>query len=143
MLSYKTILAVQVLAILNREEGCKYSITELKAKSGLQYTEVGRVVRQLIKYGWLTSNSKNKHSITEYMRTRTLYDLVLITDGGVIMGFNVDQAYLPFWGETAKKSIPHAIRFNEELCQRTEDMLQSITIMELITEVQKTEPCMK
>jgi len=136
MLSYKTILAIQILFLLNKEEKKGLSISDLKLRAKLNALGIGQAVRQLIKYGWLASDNRNRHSVTAHARTRTLYDLVLVMDGAIVMGQNVNPDEIPFWGTTAKECIPHTVKFNEGIGRRFEDMLKNITVLELITEVE-------
>lgn len=133
MLSYATILAIQVLYLLNRADEKGLTISEMKYKARLDATGIGRAVRQLCKHGWLKSRSKYKYVATEVIRARTLHDLVIVMDGAVIMGVNTDPAVLPFWGATAQTAIPHAIRFNQHLGLQFSETLKNITLKELIT----------
>lgn len=136
MLSYATILAIQVLYLLNRVDEQGSTISEMKYKARLDATGIGRTVRRLCKHGWLKSRSKYKYVYvaTEVIRTRTLHDLVIVMDGAVIMGVNIDSALLPFWGATSQTAIPHAIRFNQHLGLQFSETLKNITLKELITE---------
>ena len=134
MLSYRTILAIQALSVLGQEERFGITITDLKVKTGIKDTKIGWVVRELIRYGWLTSDSRNRHSMTDYARRSTLYDLVVVMDGDVVMGPNINTDYVPLWNKALLKPLSHAVELNEALRDEFTAILKATGIMELITD---------
>jgi hypothetical protein len=133
MLSYKTILAIQVLFLLNRADERGLTIADLKYEARLNATGIGHAVRQLCKRSWLVPGTKYRYTIAEDVKTRTLYDLVVVMDETVLLSQYVNREYVPYWGATAKEHIPHVVSFNEMLSLQFSQMLLSIKLKEIIT----------
>lgn len=136
MLSYNTILAIQVLHLLNRADKEGLSISNIKYRAGLNAMSIGWVVRQFCKCGWLASGSKSRYIISTDLGSKTLYDVVIAMDKILVLGYHSNHHQVPFWGQAAKESIPHTVGFNEGIGRRLRDTLKSITVMELITKAE-------
>ena len=114
MLSYNTLVAIQLLHVLQKSQNCPLSITELKEEclyhdSG---STTGRIVRILCKEGWVDSNCKYKYRLVADLPQKSLLDLVRIIDHRVQLCGYAGPA---FWGKTAQRELPRAIEMNERL----------------------------
>lgn len=129
MLSYRTIIAIQLINILHQAEGKRFSITDMKVKIRLDGNGIGQIIRQLNKNGWVDSNTGNKYWLVADLGKKTLYDLVMAIDGHIQLNAHVS---LPHWASDAENELPNAIRINEELNKSVVQVLKKVTIRELI-----------
>jgi len=134
MLSNKTIHAIQVLFLLKGADKRGLTVAELKHKARLNTMGINRVVRQLMAHGWITTDNRARHSLAPYAAARTLFDLILVMHGEIVLGTHIVYDNIPFWGATAQECIPHAEEINKRLGNQVGEMLKEITVMELITE---------
>jgi hypothetical protein len=132
MLSYKTILAIQILYLLHKADEGGLTISELKYQARLDVPGMGQAVRRLYQCHWLSSGTKYRYIIKTDLQTKTLYDLVMAMDGAVMLGAYIDKEYVPFWGAAAKELMPHMVDFNEILSLQFSKMLLHITLKDVI-----------
>ena len=134
MLSNRTILAIQVLFLLRGTDERGLTVAELKRESRLNTMGISSVVRQLTARGWILSDNRARLSLTPYGAARTLYDLIEVIHGEVVLGGHITYGSMPFWGAAAQKRIPQALEADRELEREFGERLRGITIRELTTE---------
>ena len=114
MLSYNTLVAIQLLHVLQKSKNRPLSITELKGECLFHDSggTTGRIVRILCKEGWVDSNYRYKYRLVADLPEKSLLDLVMIIDNKVqLCGY----AGPGFWGMTAHRELSRAIEMNDRL----------------------------
>ena len=133
MLSYNTIVAIQLLHVLQKFKHCPMNITELKQKCLLHDVGhvTGRIMRSLYRQGWVTSNCRSKYWLVTDLLQKNLLELILIIDNNRIqlcshVGFNC-------WGEAARKKMHNAIDLDEQLRKWFTVQLETVNLGELVS----------
>ena len=132
MLSYNTIVAIQLLHVLQKFKYRPMSITELKQECLLHDMSnvVGKIMRMLFKHGWVKNDCKSKYWLVVDLLQKNLLELTMIIDNNRIqlcnhVGFNC-------WGNAAQREMHHAIDLNDQLCKWFSVKLETINLGELV-----------
>lgn len=133
MLSYHTIVAIQLLHVLQKHKQRPMNVTELKQKCLLRDfgNAAGRILRTLYRQGWVDSNCRSKYWLVVDLLQKNLLELCLIIDNNRIqlcshVGFNC-------WGHAAQKDMHHAIDLNDQLREWFSMQLASVNLGELVS----------
>lgn len=129
MLSFKTIMALQVLSVLQSSDSRRLNNRELKAAIGLDNNGVAAALRALKREGWVDYGASGYYRLAIDPEGKTLYDLVLATEGVIQLGSRVCLLY---WGRKAGTLCPGAVEADRALQERMAESLKSIRIGELI-----------
>jgi hypothetical protein len=132
MLSYHTIVAIQLLHVLQKHKQRPMNVTELKQKCLLRDfgNAAGRILRTLYRQGWVDSNCRSKYWLVVDLLQKNLLELCLIIDNNRIQLCN--HVGINCWGEAAQKEMLHAIDLNEQLRQRFTLQLASVNLGRLV-----------
>lgn len=131
MLSYNTLVAIQLLHVLRKSKNCPLSITELKQEclyhdSG---STTGRIIRILCREGWVDSNCRYKYRLVADLPQKSLLELVMIIDNRIqLCGYAGPGA----WGVTACRELSRVIEMNERLREDFIARLGSINLCEFL-----------
>lgn len=138
MLSYKTIIAIQLLQIIQDSGDKGYTVTELKQLTGLQGTAVSRAVILLKRRGWVgLRRSSYRYQISTSVEDASLYDLVMAIDGRIQLAGHVE---LKHWGFNADLFLGEAIKLNQEIHDTVKAMLQKIKLTNILKEKEIEQP---
>lgn len=127
MLSFKTIVAIQMLHALCSSGSRGLSISGLKTVTGINHVEMGQLLLSLRRAGWVTS-ARNRHHLSTDLSQHTLYELALVTDSKLQLGSRV---LVNHWGELARE-LPNAVGIDNMLEKELTEKLSHITLGELI-----------
>jgi len=138
MLSYETILAIQILYVLHRSGTRGAGMAEILLSTGLDSGELTAAVRRLKIDGWLVcvKGDWNKKALAPRTLTRTLYELTITMEGGVRQGEHRREDCWRHWSPLAERQVPRAVQTDRELARLITDKLKGITIEDLITQVE-------
>ena len=132
MLSYNTIVAIQLLHVLQKFKHRPMSITELRQECLLHDMSnvAGKIMRPLYRQGWVTSNCRSKYWLVTDLLQKNLLELTMIIDNNRIqlcnhVGFNC-------WGNAAQKEMHNAIDLNEQLRKWFSVQLETVNLGELV-----------
>lgn len=129
MLSYKSIIAIQLLQVIQDAGDNGFTVTELKQVTGLQGTAVSRAVFLLKRKGWVDLKRGYHYRISTSVEDATLYDLVEAIDGRIQLASHVE---LNPWGYGADKILWRAMELNQNIHDSVKAMLQKIKLTHLL-----------
>lgn len=133
MLSYNTLLALQLLHVLHKSGGRMMSISELRYE-GLSCdpgNAAGRVMRHLRSRGWVESDHQSRYRLAVDPDYKSLLDLVSDIDGEVRLGGNTLAGY---WGMAPCNELPRVSEVAERLRKDFVAALDNINLGELLAQ---------
>ena len=132
MLSYNTIVAIQLLHVLQKFKHRPMSMTELRQECLLHDmgNVAGKIMRTLYKQGWVSNNCRSKYWLVVDLLQKNLLELTMIIDNNRIQLCN--HVGFSCWGNVAQKEMHHAIDLNEQLCKWFSVKLETVNLGELV-----------
>lgn len=132
MLSYNTIVAIQLLHVLQKFKHRPMSMTELRQECLLHDmgNVAGKIMRTLYRQGWVKNDYKSKYWLVADLLQKNLLELIMIIDNNRIQLCN--HVGFSCWGNAAQKEMHHAINLNEQLRKWFSFKLETINLGELV-----------
>ena len=132
MLSYNTIVAIQLLHVLQKFKHRPMSMTELRQECLLHDmgNVAGKIMRTLYRQGWVSNNCRSKYWLVVDLLQKNLLELTMIIDNNRIQLCN--HVGFSCWGNVAQKEMHHAIDLNEQLCKWFSVKLETVNLGELV-----------
>lgn len=132
MLSYNTIVAIQLLHVLQKFKHRPMSMTELRQECLLHDmgNVAGKIMRTLYRQGWVNNNCRSKYWLVVDLLQKNLLELTMIIDNNRIQLCN--HVGFSCWGNVAQKEMHHAIDLNEQLCKWFSVKLETVNLGELV-----------
>lgn len=132
MLSYNTIVAIQLLHVLQKFKHRPMSMTELRQECLLHDmgNVAGKIMRTLYRQGWVSNNCRSKYWLVVDLLQKNLLELTMIVDNNRIQLCN--HVGFSCWGNVAQKEMHHAIDLNEQLCKWFSVKLETVNLGELV-----------
>lgn len=131
MLSFGTIVAIQLIAVLNKHRDRGLKLTDLKDQTKFNNFSVNQVVRKLKQRKWIMPKGLSSNVLVIDPEEKTLYDLVVAVDGGVRLG---SQIAAENWGSGAREKLLGSVRINERLAEDFSATLKNISLLDMIVE---------
>lgn len=129
MLSFKTIIAIQLLRLIQNAGGKGLTVTDLKVLTGLQNVAVSQSILLLKKNNWVDCIRGNRYGITIRLGNKSLYDLVMLIDGKIQLACHVG---LEHWGNGSHETMQEAMKINKGLHDSVKKMLQKVKLSDMI-----------
>lgn len=132
MLSYNTIVAIQLLHVLQKFKHRPMSMTELRQECLLHDmgNVAGKIMRTLYRQGWVSNNCRSKYWLVVDLLQKNLLELTMIIDNNRIQLCN--HVGFSCWGNVAQKEMHYAIDLNEQLCKWFSVKLETVNLGELV-----------
>ena len=132
MLSCHTIIAIQLLHVLEKHKQRPMNVTELKQECLLNDRggTAGRILRTLHRQGWVGRSCSAKYWLDVDLQEKNLLELVLIIDNNRIQ--LCSHVSIDCWGGVAQKEMRHMIDLDERLRQQFCVQLASVNLGRLV-----------
>lgn len=132
MLSYNTLLAIQLLHVLHKAKGRMLTIGELKYECHIcaSGNAVGRVIRHLRKEGWVQGDYRSRYRLAVDPDDKSLLDLVIDMDEEIRLGSHILTGC---WNVINDDELSRVSDVNEWLRKECAACLKGINLGELIS----------
>ena len=133
MLSFKVTYALQLLTVVSQSD-CGLSIMDLRNRFTLlpSGTIISAIVRRLESGGIIgrLTPRDNRYCLLVSLDDLTLYDLVCLLDGRLVLGSSVGFDY---WSPGYLDDHPYIVDIDSHLEAHLSGLLQSVTVGHLLT----------